>query len=149
MRILPITIASFVAGAMLSAGILQGQTLLADDETRRAVAAVKQAIVAGHKSRDAVALAKLYADDYTAIDRQGAVRTRADLLQALPTDAAIVEGSYELSSVRRWGTIAVAAGHGHLVYGNPDGSRRVSDYDSFNVFELRDGRWLYVAAFLP
>jgi ketosteroid isomerase-like protein len=149
MRTLPIAIASFLAGTMLSAAAVRGQTLLADEETRRAVTAVKQAIVAGHKAKDAAALARLYGDDYTAIDRQGTIRTRADLLKALPTDAEITEGRYELSAVRRWGTIAVAAGHGHLVYGNPDGSRRVSDYDSFNVFELRDGRWLYVAAFLP
>jgi hypothetical protein len=35
------------------------------------------------------------------------------------------------------------------VYRNADGSSRLSDYYSFNVFERRDGRWAYVAAFLP
>ena len=43
----------------------------------------------------------------------------------------------------------MASGHGRIVYRNPDGTTRVSEYDSVNVFELRDGRWLYVAAFLP
>jgi len=56
---------------------------------------------------------------------------------------------YDLIAVRRWGDIAVASGHGHLVYRNADGSSRVSDYYSFNVFERRNGRWLYVSAFLP
>jgi hypothetical protein len=51
--------------------------------------------------------------------------------------------------VRRWGNIAVATGRGHLVYRNADGSTRVSDYYSFNVFEQKDGRWQYAAAFLP
>ncbi len=30
-----------------------------------------------------------------------------------------------------------------------DRSSRVSDYYSFNVFERRNGRWMYVSAFLP
>jgi ketosteroid isomerase-like protein len=149
MRIATIACISFLAGSVLTAGALRQQALLADEATSRAVAEVKRAIVAGHKAKDASALAALYADDYTAIDRQGTLRTKADLLKALPTDADIGEGRYDLSSVRRWGTIAVAAGHGHLVYRNPDGTTRVSDYESFNVFEQRGGRWLYVAAFLP
>jgi hypothetical protein len=36
-----------------------------------------------------------------------------------------------------------------MVYRNRDGSTRVSEYDSVNVFEERGGRWWYVAAFLP
>ena len=52
-------------------------------------------------------------------------------------------------TVRRWGNVAVANGHGRIVYRNPDGTTRVSEYDSVNVFEQRQGRWYYVAAFLP
>jgi hypothetical protein len=54
-----------------------------------------------------------------------------------------------LVAARRWGNVAVATGRGRMVYRNPDGSTRVSEYYSFNVFEQRDGRWLYSAAFLP
>jgi hypothetical protein len=61
----------------------------------------------------------------------------------------VAEATYELIAVRRWGNVAVASGRGHIVYRNADGSTRVSDYDSFNVFEQRDGRWVYAAAFLP
>ena len=122
---------------------------MADEETRKAVTAVKQAILAGHKARDRAALDKLYADDYTAIDAKGEVTTKAQLLAGLANGPEIVEGRYELIAIRRWGDIAVANGHGHIVYRNPDGSTRVSDYDSVNVFERRDGRWLYTAAFLP
>jgi ketosteroid isomerase-like protein len=123
--------------------------LMADEETRKAVTAVKQAILAGHKARDRAALDRLYADDYTAIDAKGEVTTKAQLLAGVATGPEIVEGRYELIAIRRWGNIAVANGHGHIVYRNPDGSTRVSDYDSVNVFERRDGRWLYTAAFLP
>lgn len=121
----------------------------ADAATKAAVTALKRGIVAGHKAKDRAALERLYADDYTAIDSTGAIRTKQDLLKALPADAEIADGTYDLIAVRRWGSIAVATGRGHLVYRNADGSTRVSDYYSFNVFENRDGRWVYAAAFLP
>ena len=95
------------------------------------------------------AVDQLYAESYTALDVRGGLRTKADLLSALPTDPEMVEGRYDLTHVRRWGAIAVASGHGRMVYRNGDGSTRVSEYDSVNVFEQRDGKWWYVAAFLP
>lgn len=138
-----------IVGAVATLGAVRAQSLVADRDTREAVTAVKRAIVDGHMAKDATALANLYGDDYTAIDARGTVRTKSDLLNALPTDPQIVEGRYDLIAVRRWGTIAVATGRGHLVSALADGSRRTSDYYSFNVFELRDGKWWYVAAFLP
>ncbi len=121
----------------------------ADDETLKAVIAVKQAIVAGHKARDRAALDKLYADDYTATDASGKVTTKKELLDGLATGPEIVEGRYEIRSVRRWGNVTVAPGHGRLGYRNADGSTRVSEYDSVNVFVLVGGRWSYAAAYLP
>ena len=121
----------------------------ADAGTVRAVTMVKKGILAGHKARDRAALDKLYADDYTAIDAKGEVTTKKELLDGLASGPEIVEGAYDLIKVRRWGNVAVANGHGRIVYRNPDGSTRVSEYDSVNVFELVDGRWYYVAAFLP
>jgi ketosteroid isomerase-like protein len=149
MRTLVALSIGLLMGALATVGVIRAQTLVADRETREAVTAVKRAIVEGHKAKDAAALARLYADDYTAIDARGTVRTKSALLAALPTDPRLVEGRYDLIAVRRWGTIAVATGRGHLVSALADGSRRTSDYYSFNVFELRDGRWWYVAAFLP
>lgn len=146
---------TFVAGAVLGAAMTAGvgvaawQAGPADDATKAAVTAVKRAIVEGHRTRDRAALDRLYTDDYTAINGQGVVRSKRDLLDALPTDPAMVEGRYDLIAVRRWGSIAVATGRGRLVYANPDGSTRLSEYYSFNVFEQRDGRWVYAAAFLP
>jgi ketosteroid isomerase-like protein len=140
---------SVVAGVLATSTVFLAQQRLADDETRAAVTEVKRAIVAGHRAKDAAALAALYGDDYLAIDSKGMARTKADLLKALPTDADITDGRYDLIAVRRWGDIAVASGRGHLVYRNADGSSRVSDYYSFNVFERRQGRWVYVSAFLP
>jgi ketosteroid isomerase-like protein len=122
---------------------------MADEETRKAVTAVKQGILAGHKARDRAALQRLYSDDYTAIDAKGEVTRKSELLAGLATGPEIVEGRYEIIAVRRWGDVAVANGHGHIVYRDPDGSTRVSDYDSVNVFERRGGRWYYTAAFLP
>jgi Domain of unknown function (DUF4440) len=121
----------------------------ADVETVRAVTAVKKGILAGHKARDRAALDRLYADSYTATDAKGEVTTKKELLDGLASGPEIVEGAYDLIEVRRWGHIAVANGHGRIVYRNPDGSTRVSEYDSVNVFELVNGRWLYAAAFLP
>ena len=43
----------------------------------------------------------------------------------------------------------IVAGRGNLVYRNADVSTRVSNYYSFNVFEQRNGRWVYAAASLP
>lgn len=123
--------------------------ITADPETVRAVTAVKKGILAGHKARDRAALDKLYAEDYTAIDAKGEVTTKKELLDGLASGAEIVEGTYDLIKVRRWGNVAVANGHGRIVYRNADGTTRVSEYDSVNVFELRNGRWYYVAAFLP
>lgn len=149
MRALVFGLAGAVAGAFLTSTVFVAQQRLADDQTHAAVTAVKRAIVEGHRTRDARGLSALYADDYLAIDSQGVARTKADLLAALPTDPEMREGRYDLIAVRRWGNLAVASGRGHLVYRNPDGSSRVSDYYSFNVFEQRDGKWLYVSAFLP
>jgi ketosteroid isomerase-like protein len=124
-------------------------TPLADEATRKAVTAVKQGILAGHKARDRAALDRLYADGYTAISAKGEITTKKELLEGLATWPEIVEGRYELGVVRRWGNVAVANGHGRIVYRNPDGTTRVSEYDSVNVFELVNGRWYYAAAFLP
>lgn len=88
---------------------------LADAATREGVAAVKRAIVDGHRTRNRQALDQLYAESYTAFDARGGIRTKADLLNALPTDPEMVEGRYDLTRVRPWGTTAVAAGHGRMV----------------------------------
>lgn len=140
---------SFMLGAAMTATMQPAADPMADVATRAAVTAVKQGIVEGHRRRDRAALERLYADNYTALDARGGVRSRRDLLDALPNDPEMVEGRYTLTSVRRWGAMAVASGHGRMVYRNPDGSTRVSEYDSVNVFEERDGRWWYAAAFLP
>jgi ketosteroid isomerase-like protein len=145
--------AALLAGIVIGAGgatlALQSDRLLADQQTRDAVADVKRRIVQGHMKRDAVALSALYGDDYTAIDAKGVVRTKQDLLNALATDPEIVKGQYDLIAVRRWGNLAVATGRGQLLRRLGDGSSSPFDYYSFNVFELRNGRWVYVAAFLP
>ncbi len=147
------SIAAGLLGLALGAGIAtaaarQGE-LMADAATSGAVRAVKAGIVDGHRSKNAALLDGLYAHDYTALDAGGGLRRKADLLAALPTNPEMVEGRYDLRAIRRWGAVAVASGHGRMVYRNPDGSTRISEYDSVNVFEERDGRWWYVAAFLP
>lgn len=147
------TVVTLLVGGILGSGFTAAVVALqvgpADAATKAAVTEVKRAIVEGHRLRDRDSLDRLYADDYTAIDGKGVVRSKQDLLDALPSDPRMVVGRYDLVAVRRWGSIAVATGRGHLVYANADGSTRVSDYYSFNVFEQRDGRWRYAAAFLP
>ena len=149
MRSIGILLVGVVLGSAVTAAGRQSAELMADAATRDAVTAVKRAIVEGHRTRNRQALDQLYAESYTAFDTRGGMRTKADLLNGLPTDAEMVEGRYDLTRVRRWGSIAVASGHGRMVYRNADGSNRVSEYDSVNVFEQRDGKWWYVAAFLP
>jgi ketosteroid isomerase-like protein len=143
------TAAALAAGLAFAAGLSARPDAPADDALLRELSAVKDAIVAGHKAKDAAALAKLYADDYTAIDTKGERRTKSQLLASLPTDPGIVEGHYRLVAARRWGDVAVANGNGRLVYRDKDGSTRISEYDSVNVFAWQDGRWVYTAAFLP
>jgi ketosteroid isomerase-like protein len=149
MKTLATLLAGVVIGALGMTAVAAVPVGPADDATKAAVMEVKRGIVAGHQAKDRAALDRLYAADYTAIDSKGAIRTKQDLLNALPTDAEIVKGQYDLIAVRRWGNIAVATGRGQLLYRNPDGSTRESNYYSFNVFEHRDGRWVYSAAFLP
>ena len=149
MKTLTTLVLGMTIGAMGMAAVAAVPVGPADAATKAALQEVKRGIVAGHKAKDRAALDRLYADDYTAIDAEGVIRTKADLLKALPTDADITEGQYDLIAVRRWGNLAVATGRGNLVYRNADGSTRVSNYYSFNVFEQRRGRWLYAAAFLP
>lgn len=117
--------------------------------TRAAVAAVKNAIVDGHRTRNALSLDTLYLDSYTASDPSGRVRTKGELLAGLATDPEMIEGRYELITVRQWRDIAVASGRGRMTYRNADGSTRVSEYNSVNVFERVNGAWRYAAAFLP
>ena len=136
------------AGLVAGSAVPNSHDLMADEATRQAVAAVKDGIVAGHKARDAEALDRLYADDFTAVDPDG-IRTKSDLLAGLAAGPEIVEGQYELSAVRRWGDIAVAKGRGRMVMREADGSDTEVEYESFNVFERRNGRWVYAAAFLP
>lgn len=119
-----------------------------DDATARELGELKNAIVEGHRTRDRAALDQLYAEDYVASDPRGGLRTKADLLEGLATGPEMLEGAYALTAARRWGDVAVAAGHGRMVFRDAD-STRVVEYDSVNVFERRDGRWWYVAAYLP
>lgn len=120
----------------------------ADAATREALARVKTAIVEGHRTRNRAALDALYAPDYVAYDSRG-MRTKGELLDALATDPEMIEGRYDLTRVRRWGSIAVASGRGRMTFRQADGSVRRAEYESVNVFELRDGRWWYAAAYLP
>jgi ketosteroid isomerase-like protein len=119
-----------------------------DDATARELGALKAAIVEGHRTRNRAALDTLYAEDYLATDPRGGARTKADLLDGLAAGPAMLEGAYTLTAARRWGDVAVAAGHGRMVFRDGD-STRVVEYDSVNVFEWRGGRWWYAAAYLP
>lgn len=119
------------------------------EDVRAAVTAVKQGIVDGHRRKDRAALDALYADDYAALSADGSVRTKAELLAGLPTDPVMVSGGYELTAVKSWGDTVVASGKGRFQYRNADGSTRNSEYASVNVFQKRNGRWVYVAAFFP
>ena len=149
MRIVWTLLGGVIFGAVLSTMATGQAAWMADAATQEAVSNVKKAIVEGHRTKDRAALDALYAVDYTAFSTRGGVLSKTDLLTGLATDPEMVEGRYELRAIRRWGSVAVASGHGRMVYRNADGSTRVSEYDSVNVFEERNGRWWYVAAFLP
>ena len=73
----------------------------------------------------------------------------ADTLKAPTTDAEIAEGQYDLIAARGGATWRSPPAAATLVYRNADGSTRVSNDYSFNVFEQRNGRWMYAAALLP
>lgn len=141
-----------VCGSLLIPILVASQGVGQDNElgrTRAAIAAVKNGIVDGHRTRNARSLDTLYLDSYTASDPSGRVRTKSALLSGLATDPEMIEGRYELITVRQWGNIAVASGRGRMTYRNADGTTRVAEYDSVNVFERVNGTWRYAAAFLP
>ena len=121
-RILLALLIGSIVGGGLAVAASQRRDTQVDDATRQALQRVKAAIVEGHRTRDRAALDALYADDFTATDARGDLRTKADLLRALATDHAMAEGRYELGTIRVWGPIAVAAGHGRMVFRNADGT---------------------------
>ena len=146
--------AAFAGGIVIGAGVSTYALSAAsgeDEATRTAIAALKTAVVHAYVQRDAAALDRLYGDDYMSIDSQGMRRTKQDELRRV-RDAGgdtLVSGRYDIVATRRWGNIAVASGKGSLTWRSSAGTERNSQYYSFNVFEYRDGRWVYVGAFLP
>lgn len=121
---------------------------LGDDATVAELRAIKTAIVEGHRTRNRASLDTLYPADYRVTDGEGTVRTKAELLAGLDQGDEMIEGRYELGTAQRWGNVAVVPGKGRMVYRAGD-STEVVAYNSVNVFEWRDGRWRYVAAFVP
>lgn len=121
---------------------------LLDPDTEATLRAIKSAIVDGHRTRNRASLDSLYAEDYLAVNADGTTRTKADLLGNLDQGDEMLEGRYELRNIRRTGDIAIASGHGRMVYREGD-STSVAEYDSVNLFARRDGRWVYLGAYLP
>jgi hypothetical protein len=148
------SIVTFFIGALLgtclAVAALASQSS-ADEATRKAIVTMKAAVVQAYVNKDAATLSRIYGDDYTSTDSSGVVRTKEDELRDVRKTGGdtLMRGSYDIVSVRRWGSIAVASGKGDLTWRSASGTTRKSTYYSFNVFELRDGRWVYVAAFLP
>jgi uncharacterized protein (TIGR02246 family) len=140
-----------VLGAVLGSGLTIAAQSDADDATRKAITALKSAVVQAYVKKDAEALSRIYGDDYTSTDSSGNVRTKADELRDVRETGGdtLVDGKYDIVTVRRWGDIAVATGKGDLTWRSSAGKMSKSTYYSFNVFENRDGEWKYVAAFLP
>ena len=101
MKTLTTLVLGMAIGALSMAAVAAVPVGPADDATKKAVQEVKRGIVAGHKAKDRAALDRLYADDYTAIDAKGVMRTKADLLKALPTDAEIACPALSAGSMRR------------------------------------------------
>jgi uncharacterized protein (TIGR02246 family) len=140
-----------ILGAVLGTGMTIAAQSDTDDATRKAITAVKAAVVQAYAKKDAEALSRIYGDDYTSTDSSGNVRTKSDELRDIRETGgdALVDGKYDIVAVRRWGDIAVATGKGDLTWRSSAGKMSKSTYYSFNVFEQRNGEWKYVAAFLP
>ena len=150
LRSIVAAILGVVLGSCLTIATLAAQSD-ADDATREAITAVKGAVVQAYVKKDADALSRIYGDDYTSTDSNGNVRTKADELRDVRETGGdtLVDGKYDIVTVRRWGNIAVATGKGNLTWRSASGKTSKSTYYSFNVFEQRNGDWKYVAAFLP
>ncbi len=84
MKTLVSLLVGIAIGALSTAALTSMQVGPADEATKAALVAVKRGIVAGHQGKDRAALDQLYADDYTAIDSQGVLRTKQDLLPRSP-----------------------------------------------------------------
>jgi len=110
---------------------------------------MKHDLVQAYIHRNADELDRIYAEDFTVTDAQGATRTKADEIASLKAGTStLTAGRYEVVKVRVFGNVAVMSGHGHLEGTDASGPFQTSYY-SFNVFVRRDGRWKYAAAFTP
>jgi ketosteroid isomerase-like protein len=143
---------TMLLAALTVFGLLTTGASAPDEATRRLLTDMKSEVVQAFVKKDRAALERIYADDYVATDSKGQTRTKQVELSRLGAGSETLEsGRYDVVSIQLYsnGTVAVMNGHGHLVWRLTDGTKRNTDYYSFNVFEKRNGEWKYVAAFLP
>jgi ketosteroid isomerase-like protein len=97
----------------------------------------KQAVVAG----DAATLQRLYADEFTSIDQEGAVWNKAEDI-GIDTNGWFRLDSYRLEdmNVRVYGDLAVVTGR-NTMKGTFLGRAVMSQVRFTDVFVKRDGRW--------
>jgi ketosteroid isomerase-like protein len=114
-----------------------------------AVLRLKRELVQAYVKSDVAALDRIYSDDYVVTDAKGVTRTKASELERVRKGGStMLTGEYDAISTRILGDVAILYGRGHMTGRGPDGPWE-NRYESTNVFERRNGRWYYVAAFVP
>jgi uncharacterized protein (TIGR02246 family) len=109
---------------------------------------LKHDIGRAYVKRDAAALERLYADDYTVTDAAGETTSKVQEIERMKTGTAVYEATtYDDVKVRVYGDTAIVAGRG-TVKGRGTSGAFHTEYRSTNVFVKRSGRWQVVAAHL-
>lgn len=109
---------------------------------------LKHDIGRAYVKRDAAALERLYADDYTVTNGAGETTTKVQEIERMRTGNTVYEATtYDDVKVRVYGDTAIVAGRG-TVKGRGASGAFHTEYRSTNVFVKRNGRWQVVAAHL-
>ena len=145
MRIAFVTMVLVVAGASIVHGQKQGERTSSHGSVDKVIRRVDDERIKAQVSADAVALDRIYADDFIGIGPSGALRTKAQVL------ADFTSGELKFQSiitddvqVRVYGNTAVETGRSTMI-GQDRGKTVPRDNRFTRVWIRQHGRWRLVS----
>ena len=145
MRIAFVTMVLVVAGASIAHGQKQGERISSHGSVDKVIRRVDDERIKAQVSADAVALDRIYADDFIGIGPSGALRTKAQVL------ADFTSGELKFQSiitddvqVRVYGNTAVETGRSTMI-GQDKGTTVPRDNRFTRVWIKQHGRWRLVS----
>jgi len=116
-------------------------------DLRAELDAIEQSLVKAWLDRDATAVDRILADDWSVIDLGGRVLTKAEVMREgfSSGERRIESGAIDEVRVRPLGDVAVVTGRSVLT-GSYRGDRMTVTQRFTDVFAKRNGRWVIVAS---